>query len=472
MAICALASAASAENAAAPAPGTSAPAPAAAVSTLDLSKPLTIDDALEVAFKNNPGIRIALDVARRSRNVVAESRANFNPRINATVIYTRQPEQTVSVPTAPGEPPGSFVVQNAENTMAQANVAVPIDINRQLAYALGISERGFQIRYYNVVAAAEQLIFSVKAAYYDLLRACGQQDVAQSAVNDAEVQLKDARAKFEAGAVARFDVTRAEVSVANLNQALIASRGRVELARSAFNRVLGIDINSPTTIVGVAVSPDVTTVDVPKEVDTAYANRPDVRAAEVSIELNQTNVKLQRTGYLPSLSVVGVTTYNLNTSTFQTNNLNWAATVNVSIPIWEGGITRARVEQAKADVQNAVDTLDDVKLGAALEVRTAAVNLQEAAERMKSTAENVALAEESLRLANVRYTAGISTLVEVIDAENALTLARFNYVQAEYDYATALADLQRATAMQPEMSRVQILDAESIRLAGSGETVK
>ena len=84
--------------------------------------------------------------------------------------------------------------------------------------------------------------------------------------------------------------------------------------------------------------------------------------------------------------------------------------------------------------------------------------LEEAAKRTRTTAESVALAEEALRLANVRYEAGIAVLVEVTNAESQLTQARFNEVNALYDYAIALADLQRATSSQPEIEKLRLVD--------------
>ncbi len=116
--------------------------------------------------------------------------------------------------------------------------------------------------------------------------------------------------------------------------------------------------------------------------------------------------------------------------------------LDLRIPIWDGGVTAARVAQAYADVNRSREQLEQTRLGTGLEARTAALTLQQAIERVSTTAENVVLAEEALRLATVRYNAGIATLVEVTDAESALTQARFNAVDSRYDYAVALADLQ------------------------------
>ncbi|MCL5104686.1 MAG: TolC family protein [Armatimonadetes bacterium] len=423
----------------------------------DLSKPITLDQALEIAFQHNPDIRIALDQVQRQRGVVNETLANFNPRFNAQATYLRQPALEATFPGSGDQPPQNITIQSPQNTTLGTNATLPLDINKRLAYSTDIARLQFDIQYLNMVSVSERVIVNTKSAYYDLLRACGQAGVAQAAVDVAKVRLDNTRSRFEAGTVPKFDVTTAEVDLANLNQQLIQAQNRVELAKSAFNRVLGIDINSPTRIVESVPPVTLTNVDIPASTQTANTRRPEVKAARTAIDLNKRNVKLQKTGVLPSMSVNTATTYQLETTTFNTSNVFWQATLNVSVPIWDGGITSARVQQARADVSNAQDTLDQTKLGVGQEVRNAALNLEEAAKRIQATSGAATLAEEALRLANVRYEAGIAVLVEVTNAESQLTQARFNLVNAQYDYAVALAQLQRATSTQPELSRVQLL---------------
>jgi outer membrane protein TolC len=223
------------------------------------------------------------------------------------------------------------------------------------------------------------------------------------------------------------------------------------------NRTLGVAVNTPTQVLDITPPVDIAQVDVESSINAAHERRPEVRAARTAIALNQRNVKLQRTGLLPSLQVGANAFYNVETTTFMSENVNWNAVLTLSVPIWDGGVTRARVQQARADVANAVDTLDQTRLEVGLDVRTAALNLEEASRRTQTTASAVVLAEEALRLANVRYDAGIATLVEVTNAESQLTQARFNFVNAQYDYAVALAQLQRATSTQPELNQLQLL---------------
>lgn len=429
----------------------------------EAAKPINIDQALEIAFRENPDVRAALSQLRKARAVQAEASANYNPKFSADVVHQRQgppveftlPDTTTTINIVP-----------PQDTTGKGNVFLPLDINKKLSTVSDLAYLQFQLDYLSLTRTAENLIFNVKKSYFDLLRAAGLEEVAQAAVDAAAARLKDANSKFKAGAAPKFDVTRAEVDVANYNQRLIAAKSRVAVARAVLNKAMGIDVNIPTLIVKseVPVQPEMK-LDIRAKVDEAYAKRPEVKQAETGIALNKRNVRLQRSDLLPSMDIAGTYNYNLKPTGFSTANESWIALLTLRIPIWNGGVTSAKVHQAEADVDKAQDGLDQTKLGVALEVRTAALNVQEALERISTTAEGMDLAEEALRLAMVRYNAGLATLVEVSDAESARTEAQFNYVQAKYDYAISLADLERATATQPEMAKVQLLGP-----AGGGRT--
>jgi outer membrane protein len=428
----------------------------------ELSKPINIDQALEIAFRQSPELKVAVNQLRKAGAVVEETSANFNPRFSATVTQQYQgPPITINVPGV-----GSANVANVSQSQAAGSVFLPLDTNKKLGYVSDISKLQFRMDYLSLTGTAEKLIFNVKSAYYDLLRAAGLEGVAQAAVDVAAERLKDANANYKAGASPKFDVTRAEVEVANLNQRLIVAKNGTAKTRAAFNKVLGVDVNTPTAVVKAEtpINPELK-VDIPANVKVAFANRPEVKQAETAVELNKRNVKSQVADLFPSMDVSGTWTHQTTPSGFSTSQDSWIALLSLRIPVWNGGITRAKIHQARADVAKAQDGVEQVKLGVSLEVRTAALNLQEAMERVSTTAEGVRLAEESLRLATVRYKAGYSPLVEVSDAESALTEARFNFVQAEYDSVIAQAELERATATQPEAKKLELLGA--VRVAAS-----
>lgn len=420
----------------------------------DLSKPVTLEQALAVAFRENPDLKSALAQIRKSEAGMAESRANYLPKFNAEITHQWQ-GPTVSI-TLPGQT-GSIQISPPTDTRGNGSVLLPLDINKRLSFTTQLARHQNELNYLNLLAVSQRLVFEVQSAYYNVLRALGQQDVAQAAVDSANEHLREAKVRLSSGTAPKFDVTRAQVEVANLNQQLIQARSRVAVARAALNRAMGVDISSPTQVVKSDIPVEIIEVDIPESIRQAQAQRPEVLSAERAIEMGHVSAKLQRTGIMPSLSATGQYNYDIEASGFSASKSSWVALLDLTIPIWDGGITKSKVAQAHADVNKAEAQLEQAKLGVALETRTAALNLSEAIERVGTADENVALAEEALRLASVRYEAGISTQVEVTDAESALTQARFNAVNARYDYIIALADLRRATSTQPEMEKLQLL---------------
>ncbi len=408
-----------------------------------VKKPITLEQALQVAFENSPQIQAALSQVEASRGVVDEANARFRPTFTASASSTRQGPESTAVA--------------GSSTQAGLSIALPLDISRQLKLSSEMAEGQFQLQYLSMVAVSEQLIVDVKSAYYDLLRACGQQAVSQAAVDSAKTRLDNIRAKREEGTLPQFDVTSAEVELENLNQQLIADVNQVSLAQSALNGTLGVDVSNPTQIVGVDVPITLSSVDIPKSVDEAYARRPEIKSAQSAVTLSVTNVNLQKTGLRPSLALVAGPTYNFNTSAARPDNLTWAITATLSVPLWDGGATRARTRQADADVQSSLASLNQTKITVANQVRRAALNLQESALRTQTTSRAVSLAQDALSIATDRYDAGIAVLVEVTNAQSQLTQARFNLVNAQYDYALALAQLQRASSTQPELTQLQLL---------------
>jgi OMF family outer membrane factor len=359
---------------------------------------------------------------------------------------------------------GSTTWQGAESTatgqgstytpQVSTSLTMPLDISHQLQYGKDIATYQYQSQYLAMVSTAEQLVLSVKSAYFDLLRAVGQRNVAQAAVDNAQAQLTQTTAKFDAGTIPAFDVTSAEVNLANLQQQLLVADNQVRIAQTAFNRVLGIDVNTPIQIRGVDITVTNDAIDIPQRIQEAYARRPEVQAAQLGITQAQTSVNLQSSAKYPTISIGTGPTYNFNSNGINPG-LSWQVSINASVPLYDGGQIRAKVRQAKADVQTSQETLLQTQLTVAQDVRTAALNVQQDAERTKTTARAVTLAEEAVNLAKLRYGAGLAVLVEVTNAETQLTQARNNAVNALYDYAVASAHLQRATSTQPELAALQ-----------------
>ncbi len=184
-------------------------------------------------------------------------------------------------------------------------------------------------------------------------------------------------------------------------------------------------------------------LDLREALNEAYVRRPEALSAANAVALAQRSVDLARRGKRPEVNLSANYSLTPDVAGFSSNKHNWNLIAQVSVPFFEGGATRARVNEAKADVKAAQATLDTSKQGIALDVRSALLDLQEAARRRETTESNVVLAREALRIAQVRFQAGVSTTVEVTDALVALTQAETNRVNADFDYLGGEARLRK-----------------------------
>ncbi|MBI2843938.1 MAG: TolC family protein [Armatimonadetes bacterium] len=429
---------------------------------------MTMDEAIAIAVSNNPALAIAGERVEQARNQVREARsqARFKVDVSANRTYvTPVPEFTIDTP----EGPRRVEVRTPEETRANATVVQPIDLTRRLSIGKQLANLQLDIREFGEAQTLQQLIADVKGAYYNVLRAQGAVDVAQAALDVAEERLRLARAQFEAGVVARFDVTQAEVDVANFQQTLIQARSNVDIAKGDLNRTLGIDVNSPVVVQEQEAAVEPVTVDIPERTEQALRARPEMQQARLAVDLTGRNVDFVSKENDPQVGLFAGADWTANTSAFNPNATTYSYGANVTWPIWNGGITKARVAQARNDLNIARQDLERATLGVQLDVRTAALNVMESSRRVETAQANVEQARESLRLANVRYQSGVSTALEVINAESALTQALTNAVNARYDYLNAVAQLQRATASQPEYERLTSPAIAALSLNGGNK---
>lgn len=215
------------------------------------------------------------------------------------------------------------------------------------------------------------------------------------------------------------------------------------MAKSAFNLVLGRDINEPVDIV-----PDAEAAALDGGYDgwlsTAVARRPEIRMAALGIELSDRSLFAARRALLPTLGVSVNSQFNLKKSTFNNESVVLSATAVMSVPIWDSGQTQARVEQARHDRESALISQEDARQGIALELKQATLLATEAQQKVTAATKGLEQATEALRVSRVRYEEGVTNQIELSDAELAYTQAQQNLVSARFDLRVANARILKA----------------------------
>ncbi|MCC6483232.1 MAG: TolC family protein [Armatimonadetes bacterium] len=407
------------------------------------ANPLTLNQAVNLALAHNPGLSIAKEAYRRAGGVLVQARGARLPNLSINASYQRFDK----VETATfGTPPNTQKVElgQIDSKRATATLAQPVDVSGALG--AGVSAAHYQQRaaLYDFETNRQQLLLVVRQNYYALLQALEQERVAGESVALYKEQLRLANVRLEAGSAPKFDVLRAQTDLANAEQTLISAQNGVRIAEIALANTLGVRLVFPVRLQSPDIQPR-TLPEVDQLIKEGESSRPEAEANEASIEAAKKGIHIARAGLSPSLQLAFHYNYNGNTTLFQPRQFTSDLLLSVSIPIFDGGVTRGRIEQAKANLETAKASYDQTDLNIRLDVEQAYVSIQNAEKRLATAQTTQAQAQEALRLAQVRYEAGVGTPVEITDAEVAYTQAQTNVVNARYDVLLAYARLARAT---------------------------
>ncbi|MBI3944364.1 MAG: TolC family protein [Armatimonadetes bacterium] len=425
-------------------PPTGAPRGAAPPAATPAPRTLALAESVQVALQHSRAIQIAEERLQRARAQVEEAKAPNRVQASLNANATRIDKVSTFFVPLPDGTAQEISLGELYSRNLQMSITKPIDISGALRATRNIAELGADSARLDADRTRDQTVLDVKNAYYGVLRAQAALGVAQATVASLAEHLRQVRLFFEQGVVAQFDVLRAEAQVANAQQGEIAARNGVALAKAALNNAMGIDVTTPLEV-RAAEKVEIIHPAYRESVTTAYEQRPEVLQAAVTTELARRGVKLAHSSSLPTLGLGFNATHALDPAGLAPRKTQWSASAVVSYPLLDGGLARSRTRQAEADVDTARVAEEQTREGVALEVQQAILSLGEAAERMDAAEKNVAQAAEALRLAKLRYREGLSTALDVTDAQAVLTQAESNSVNARYDYLLGRARYERAT---------------------------
>lgn len=407
---------------------------------------LTLEQSINIALENNPAIHIARENTRKADALVREAFSAGYPKVTLNAVYQRLDEATTA------NFGGSTIVLNkADNRSANLNVSHNVDLFGTVKLGKTAAKAGKSAYQYYLDAQINDITLNVKNAFYNVLRAQQNQQVQNETVSQLDAHLKDAQENFDAGTIAKYDVLRAETEVANARQRFISAKNGVDLAKAALNNVMGRPVSTEIDLEEPARKPFVT-LDLNKAIDTASKSRPEVLAAADMIKVNDEFTAIAKKNLLPSLNAQWTLNHNFDTSVFNSRKESWTAMLTAKMSIFDGGFNKAKIDEAKVDANNSRSAKDQIILGVTLDAQQSYLSLNESQERIKTAETALVQANEAYRLANVRYKNGVSTQLEVLDTETALTAAKMNLVNALYDYQVALAELERAVGGSDQMA--------------------
>jgi len=402
---------------------------------------VTFQDALQRAKANEPQYRFALTDLGVAREDRVQARAGLLPSVNYnnSFIYT---EGT----GLPANTTSKFIANNGVHEyLSQADVHQALSLTgiadyRRSAAALSQARAKAEI-------AARGLVVTVTQAYYGLVTAQRKYATAQRAAAEAEHFLSISQKLENGGEVAHADAVKAGIQAQQQHRELQEAELDMERSRLDLAVMLFPDFNENFTVVDDLQTPE----PLPSLTEAAAAgkkNNPELRAALAALEAANHEVTAAWGGLLPALSIDYFYGIDANQFAIRNNgvrNLGYSTVASLQIPIFSWGSDRSKLKQAELRRDQARVELSHTQRELLSHLRQFYNEAATARSEMESLSNSAEMAAESLRLTNLRYQAGESTVLEVVDAQNTLTQARNAYDDGQARYRVALANLQTLT---------------------------
>jgi len=389
---------------------------------------------IETALRNHPVLQAARDTVRVGESRIGQARANYYPQVNLQADYSRIRTAT------------SRVVERQTYNDYRSTVSL-----NQTLYDFGKTRTQVDIQKLNTDSSRQDLgsvetevVFGVKQAYYTLLQAEKNQEVAIETVSQFQHHLDQAKGFFEVGTKPKFDVTKAEVDLSNAILNRIRAENALRIARVNLNNAMGIP-DAPEFAIDDTLLQQQYSADLRSALEKAYAGRPDLQSAMKQVEAADQSINLAHKGYYPYLT--GNAGYGFRGEDFPLSE-GWSVGAMVNVPVFNGLQTRYQVEEAKANLDVVKANEQSLRQQIRLEVEQAFSNLKEAEERTVAAQVAVRQAEENVELANGRYAAGVGNPIEVTDALVSLSNARTTHIAALTDARIARAGLEKAMGVK------------------------
>ncbi len=419
------------------------------------TRDLSLDDAIEIALKQNKNILVAKLNVQKAESQVTEAygsampslsiNAGFNHNIQLPVFFFPSPITGEVAPLRIGQ-------TNVYSMTAQVQQVL---FNGAVFTAVRSSKLYTDAAIAQLDAAVSEVVTETKKKYYQALAAAAYYNVAQSTLENVKKTRETISALFAEGLVAEFDKIRADVAVANVEPIVIeASSGRYA-AQAALQTYLSLDM-SDTLAISAERLPSIEETPNPDEaLVKALESNYDLKALHLQIEVAKKMIDIQASEYYPTLAAFGQWQQQ-----GQSDKLNdWRSAtsslvgLNFSMNLFNGLRTKAKVEQSELDVATALQRKSQIADLIKLQTRTIVNQLGSAKARIAAQASTVYQAQRGYDISQIRYKEGTGSLLEISDAETALSRARVNEISARLDYHTTKAEYDRVTGQIDERYR-------------------
>ncbi len=440
---------------------TAATAPASQADYAGPSAPISLRQAIAVALEKNPMRKAALADRRAAAADVREAKSALWPRVTFSESATRSNDPVFAFGTKLRQ--GRFTAQDfALNSLNSptpiGNFATRFSGQWNLFHApdwLNVERtRKMQaVVAQQLTRTEQQTVLRVVNAYYGLLLAMRQQQLAEQQVETSKSILHFSRARYDTGLVVEADYLAAQVNEAVRKQELIRARNGVSLARTELNTAMGVPADlayEPAEALEERALDLLPLADAEKH---ALNSRPELKQVVLQQESAQIGTRMAKSEFLPRVSAFAGWEQD-NPHFLGGGSNNWTAGIDVEFDVFTGGQKTAQLHRARA-MEDKLAALRQAAIdNVRLEVRKAWYDADASRQQLEVARVAIKQSDENLRIIQTRYESGLNTITDLLRVEDSTRRTRTDYWQAVYGSQTSLADLEFAMGTLSEYSAV------------------
>lgn len=409
--------------------------------TVDLNLPKTVQMALDY----NRDIKNSQYALKKAEYTIDEAKAGKAPVVDYT--FSTQRSRATDA---------SLAASRSRNAISNAfgnnlSVTIPLYTGGKVEGNIDVAKLGKTNAQEDILRVEQATKYSAIEGYYGLLAYQELQGVYHEAVDNLQGHLDNVQAQYNVGTKAKVDVLSSDVSLANAKTTAITADNNVAVAESNLNNILGLPLETKLNLADHQLPFDTYNISLQEATDYAMKYRPEVLQAAIAVQQAERNIDIADAGNKPTVAITGGNNWADNTFPgIDANKRSWNIGAGVTYNFYDGGATKAKVNQAKQDLLVARETEQKTREAVQLEVKQAYLNIRSAAQKVEETQTVVDQARENYRIQNIRYQAGVGINLDVLDAQLSLNEAQVNHIQALYDYNVGIAKLEQVMGVDVE----------------------
>jgi outer membrane protein TolC len=433
---------------------------------IDRTQPITLQQAVDLAHRNSQTLQITKLQFQQSQAALREQQAALFPSLTLQMDFNRQESasgelnvranqrqvDTLNVPPTSSSSLHNFASNSLNNTL---QLSYNVDIFGLRTANIRTAEQQLRFQELEVERVAEQLRSDVSISYYNLQQADGQVAISEAGIKNAEQSLRDAEALERAGVGTRFAVLQAQVNLANQQQTFNGAKRDQLTSRRKLAEILNISPSVELTAADPVEQAGAWKLSLEESIVLAWKNRAELEQALTQRSVSEQQHRAIVAGRKPQLSLfANYTVLGLNPDQGDLFiSRGWAdgysLEARLTWSIFDGGAAQARAEQKEFDMALAESRFAQLRNQVRREVEQAYFDLDASFSSIEIAETSVLEGREALRLARLRFQAGVGTQTDVIQAETDLIRAERNRLLAIIGYNLALSSLQRAVSNLP-----------------------